>query len=556
MNRVDFIKGRILVYPETLSLRQDLKARFDDRAFQGKKISEAVTFPPEPLVFHDLLDWWPDAGWEFSSSAVEWMKDFEDSSEERAKIAGLKNAPCPIARSKDLRDFQRVGAMWLIAIGRGILGDEMGIGKTPQAVTAAQQHPGPVLIACPDYVKPHWAAHLEDWAPDEEVYVLAKGNRKQKEELLEIDAKYYIVNHEMLRLAKDPGKQMFRELFKKKWDVVILDEAHRFHNRKAQQSEGAEQLAHHCEELYLLTGTPVWNRPDTLWHLLHLIDPQRFSSYWRFVNQFCHVEDTIWARVVHGPDPEELDRLRWVIAPYLLRRTKKEVLKDLPDKIHETITYDLPPKQRKLYDQLEKDLQLKVDDVTVDYSGMLAAMVDLRKVCNNPEFVGADMESSKIGVLLDLVDDVLAEHDKLVIFTWHKDFAKYLQKKLEAHGAGSYIPLATGEQDTESRMQIVKDFRTSDQNVLIGTIASMGTGIDLYEASVCIFAEMDWTPAMNVQAEDRLHRYGQKTSPLIIRLVARDTIEERILETTELKADIATETLAIDEILKSMRERR
>jgi len=519
--------------------------RFGSRAFEGK-MGDPVTFPPEPLVVYDLHAWFPEAQWNFSPALTAWMTAFETRVETLARIGKgfdvTEGMISVLPVDAKLRLYQTVGAVWLNTVSRGLLGDEMGVGKTVQALLAAEEKSQHVLISCPSYVKDHWAKHIRYWT--HQSATIADGERPQRNAALAVNAKYVLINHEMLR----PGQ--YPQLAARTWDVFIIDEAHRVHNRTALQSKGAKAIK--AKRLFLLTGTPIWNKPDNLWHLLHLLDPLRFSSYWRFVEQFCLLNRTMYGIDIAGPNPQELERLQWTLIPYFLRRTKDEVLPDLPPKIYETITYSLSAAQRALYRDVKKRLELELASGEIkSYNALVAAMSDLRQICDHPSLVGANGDSGKDVAMKDLLDDVLASEEKVVIFCWHRKYVAHLKTLIrERYKLASAI--VTGDTKPEARTELVRDFREGHVRVLIGTIASMGTGIDLYESATAIFAEMDWTPAMNVQAEDRLHRIGQKRSPTIYHIIGKQTIEEHILSVTQEKADIADQTLAINAVLEKI----
>lgn len=246
-----------------------------------------------------------------------------------------------------------------------------------------------------------------------------------------------------------------------------------------------------------------------------------------------------------------LPRLREIIGPYLLQRQKKDVAPEIPPKLYVNLTYDLSPDQRAIYKKMRKELILESETQTKSYVSRGALISDLRLLCTAPSLLGfEDMTSSKDRLILDLLEDLTGT--PTVIFVWYRKYADYLQKLLGRHAIDSLI--VSGEQDPVTRSATIQRFREGKANVLIGTIASMSEGLDLDYAKVAIFAELSYIPAINVQAEDRLHRLTTTESPTIYSLYARNTVEERIVDITANKADIIDETLAVQEVLRRLAE--
>jgi SNF2 family DNA or RNA helicase len=480
-------------------------------------------------------------------------------------VGEYDDSPLPerVAWRDQLHPFQRVGARWLATLGGGILGDQPGLGKTIQALTVAEiLKPAslPVLIVCPAYViESVWADEIQKWLPGARVAACV-GSPKRRHEALAQGAPYTIINYEMLRRSPS-GECPYEEVFQRQWGLVIFDEGHRIHNRNASQSKGATELRYRYP--VILTGTPVWNKPDSLWHLLHLLDPARFSSYWQFVNTYCLVRDTPWAKEIVGPKVRELPRLRRAIQPYLLRRLKAQVAPQLPPKIYRPLPYTLTVEQAKAYNTVEKDLRLTLEAQNADqtptwteiqFTSTAASLATLRRICNSPALVDprATVQSAKLQVIRDLLQDIIETEQKVLIFLWHRDFGKLLRQALQ--GQGFEIFYLDGNTPAPARASQILEFKLfKAPAVLIGTIGALGTGLSIPEATSAIFAEMDWTPANNEQAEDRIHRIvGTTQSPTIYHVFARGTIEEDIYKVAQTKASMADKVLAIQEVVKRL----
>ena len=513
----------------------------------GAKLSKDETrayLPLEPTVIEDMSRLFADT-LVLDESVDSWHKQLSSELRLAAYVTTMKDILSAPEYFAALRPYQRVGAVWLGKIRRGILGDAPGLGKTIQAITAARYLKAEkVLVVAPGYlIHDQWERQIRMWHPGATI-TIAEGTLSKRQKALEVDAQYTLINIEMLR-----RRDAFRPLWQRTWDVVILDEAHHFQGRTSQQSVGASAL--NTRALFELTGSPIWNNVDSLWHLLHLIDPNRFSSYWSFVETYCTLRRHPWGLEVVGPNPMFLPRLREIIGPYLLQRQKKDVAPEIPPKLYVNLTYDLSPDQRAIYKKMRKELILESETQTKSYVSRGALISDLRLLCTAPSLLGfEDMTSSKDRLILDLLEDLTGT--PTVIFVWYRKYADYLQKLLGRHAIDSLI--VSGEQDPVTRSATIQRFREGKANVLIGTIASMSEGLDLDYAKVAIFAELSYIPAINVQAEDRLHRLTTTESPTIYSLYARNTVEERIVDITANKADIIDETLAVQEVLRRLAE--
>lgn len=481
------------------------------------------------ITFHastDILDQLSSAygeGLTVSADTLEWYYYEMNRAKESAHLALQANANlnnCPTEIVTNLRPYQAVGAQWLSTMGRGLLCDEVGLGKTVQVCMALQEtRSRKTLISAPVYVLDHWANNLDKWYPGVS-YRIIEGSPKKKLELLDDDVNVYLVSHATLRDKK------YSQLWSTKWDTFVIDEAHRFRNRKSKQSIGAAEIK--SSHLYLLTGTPVENMSDDLWHLLHMINPREFSSYWTFINRYFDIRDGHFGKEIIGvSDP---DGIHDIVGKYMLRRKKRSVLTDLPLVRHQTVAYDLEPRSKKIYTEALKAYK---DDG--QYNSFMALTVELRKICNCSE------EKSK--VILEILQDTPG---KVVIYTWHHSMVDHITGVL-SEGKINHV-CVTGMDSVDIRHKALDKFRDpqSGVDVLVGTIASMGTGIDLVEASTAIFAEHDWLGTNNEQAVGRLDRIGQKSSPMIYHLISPGTVEANIYYAAVNKDKSAEKTLQVD----------
>lgn len=455
-----------------------------------------------------------------------------------------------------LYPYQRVGASWLYAIKRGILGDEVGLGKTLQALTAVRLlRAKRVLIVTLNSVKRSvWEHHCRTWL-DQDV-AICTGTHAQRQAVLDQHPDWVIINHEMLRPTSAKRNQKgtpttlgYRGLVDRQWDAVIVDEAHKLQGRgtKSAQGRGAEML--HTDALFLLTGTPVWSDPESLWHLLRLLQPQRFSSYWRWIEEYFDTRETPWNREIVGVKPERWDDLQAIVAPVLLKRKKEDVGLQLPDKVRQTITWEPTPTQLRYYRTLKRERKMLAPRHVRYYDSAAATITDLRLLLGMPSFFSIPGDSPKDRVINELIETVPG---KVIIFTWHVGYANYLAEHLR----GQYdVALATGATAATNAVTFQTFRDDPNVKVLVGTIGAMGTATnDLLAANVAIFAEGSYVPTLNEQAEGRLHRIGQKTDVTIYRLQAAGTVEQAIWQQADERADLTNELLAFDELVKRVLE--
>ena len=457
----------------------------------------------------------------------------------------------PIASS--LYPYQRAGIDWLVTHPHSILADDMGLGKTVQAlavVAEAEQRQAyepdvlarPRLIVCPNSLKANWVREIELWLGEAVPVTVLDGKnpaarRKQLAEAAAKPGAWIIVNWEKLRLLP--------ELEKIAWLAVIGDEAHRAKNRKAKQTKALWKLKAPIQ--LALTGTPIMNSPDELWPVLRWLRPEQYTSYWRFFYEYVDSYEVDFgsrrSRIVTGV--RNADALRFELSDKLIRRTKDNVL-DLPAKTRQIVPVELRPAQRRLYAEAEKEALLAVEqafeqadtdeqrdairaalesgnpktlELLID--GGAARVTRLRQIASSPALLGGEDESGKYDAVQEIIAD--APHKPFVVFCWFKGAAELIAGRLRKDGRRAE-PF-TGDTHPDERERLVRRFQDGELDVLVCTLATAGVGLTLTAADTCIFVERDWTPAINQQAEDRLHRIGQENHVTVIVLEAPGTID-------------------------------
>ncbi|MDD2509905.1 MAG: SNF2-related protein [Syntrophomonas sp.] len=411
----------------------------------------------------------------------------------------------PVDFPHPLYDFQREGIKFLIEHEKALLGDEMGLGKSIQAITAArllvrQGNVKKILILCPKAVLTDWDKKWWDWAPEIQVIKVA-GNPNQRNINWKSPAHVYLVTYETM-------KQDLKSIVDTYFDLVILDEIQKIKNSSSQISSSTRKIK--AQRRWGLSGTPLENRIDDLLSIFTYLVPGLLSS-----------------NLIYDPSTVQI-----AIKPYLLRRTKADSLKDLPAKVHETVWLDLTDKQRIAYDRAEQngilELSKKGEKVTVQH--IFALIQSLKQICNIDSVSGT---SCKLDYLNEQLEQIDEQGDKALVFS---QYPNVTLKKIEPR-LKKYKPLIyDGSLSSPKQNQMVEKFNKEEDNrVLLMSLKSGGVGITLTRANYVFHYDLWWNPAIAAQAEDRAHRIGQKKTVFVTYLYTRDTIEERIHNIVEAK---------------------
>lgn len=419
---------------------------------------------------------------------------------------------------KGLYPFQVEGVSFLESVkGRGLIADEPGLGKTIEAIGWLSLHPElcPVLVICPGAVKPYWARSIRNWLKTKSVEV-------KWGETIALDncrvADFVVINYDILRhwinwvkMDLDPR-------------VIILDEIHYIKNRSAYRTQAVQRISKGVRNIIGLSGTPILNRPDDLHNPVSLIRPGLLPPWWDFAMRYCKPKFNGFGWDFTGAtNTEELKEI--LERTVMLRRLKIEVMKDLPPKTRAVVPMRMD--KGNTYKQAEDDFVQWVEDN--DPKGENPALK------MEVEALKQIAVHAKLNSVIDWVKDFLSTGEKLVLFCTHRAVASIL---MEAFG-----PVAvrfTGETSPKRRELAIEKFQTpgGKTRLFVANILAGGVGITLTEASNTAFVELDWTPAMHDQAEDRVHRIGQTKPVTAWYLLAEDTIEERIAKVLDKKRKI------------------
>ena len=481
------------------------------------------------------------------------LKRFADSPELRAlrsRLADFEGIPAveiPKSINADLRPYQRDGFDFLCHLTRthlgGILADDMGLGKTLQTLTwmawlREQQgaNPRPTLVICPASVLHNWRREAEKFTPHMKVLVLESGNARH-------NLRKQIPQHDIIVTNYALLRRDLEALQKFSFSAVILDEAQFIKNPAAQITQSVKQLK--ADQRLALTGTPLENRLLDLWSIVDFIQPGYLGSQEHFHDTYQPKGEGD-AEQVASTQRIARRRLAAKLRPLMLRRLKKQVAKDLPDRIEERRDCDLGDLQRKLYlaelRRSREQVAQIVAEKGVNKSKMhvLAALTRLRQICCHPTLVGNDSPSGKTETLFELLEPLLAQGQKVLIFSQFVQMLKLLEAECQQRSIPTYI--LTGE--TKERQTIVQAFQQEpNASVFLLSLRAAGTGLNLTIASYVVLYDPWWNPAVEAQAIDRSHRIGQTATVNAYRLIAPGTVEEKIWDLQQRKAQTISDVL-------------
>jgi superfamily II DNA or RNA helicase len=440
----------------------------------------------------------------------------------------------PATLKARLRPYQRDGCGWLASLWElelgGILADDMGLGKTLQALAlichAGDSDPGtgPFLVVAPTSVVSNWVGEAGRFAPglrvDAVTDTLARAGRTIDEVAT---ADVVVTTYTLFRLEAAAYSTVA-------WAGLILDEAQYVKNHQAKTYRCVRELA--APFKLALTGTPMENNLMELWSLLSITAPGLFPDPKRFAEQYARP-------IERGGDAERLARLRRRIKPLVKRRTKELVAPELPAKQEQTLDVDLHPRHRKLYDtHLQRERQKVlglIDDFDRNRLTILRSITLLRQLSLHPGLVDDDHDAvpcAKLGALVEQLGDVVGGGHRALVFSQFTGFLAKARERLDAEGIG-YCYL---DGRTRRRERVLERFKGGADPVFLISLKAGGFGLNLTEADYCFLLDPWWNPATEVQAIDRTHRIGQTRQVMVYRVIARGTIEEKVVALARRKA--------------------
>ena len=448
--------------------------------------------------------------------------------------------PEHFGNGKEMMPFQKDGLGFVEAAnGNAMIADQPGLGKTCQSLAYIALHPEmrPAVVVCPASLKLNWAREAEMWLETADVVEVIKNGKPYP---LTADIGIIILNYDIL-------KKWLPELKAVKPQILIYDESHSIKNPKAARSKAAAQLAKTVPHKILLTGTPILNRPSELWNQLCIIDTIKYNnrSFFSWHKRYTAAHKIKIGRM---PDPSipgkwmdrtawdfsgasNLDKLADSLKGIMVRRTKDEVLPELPAKRRQVIRVQID--NLREYARAEKDFL----SWTKEHKGnTAAARVSSVEQLSKVEALRQIAIQGKMKQAMAWISDFLETGEKLVVFATHRATIDTLMQEFP----NTAVRLDGGMCAEEKQLSIDRFQGDDDTRLFVGNVKAAGQGIPLFAASNVIFLELDWTPMMHVQCEDRLHRIGQKNAVNCYYLFAEGTIDEKIADMLEAKGGITS----------------
>ncbi|CAH0120925.1 RNA polymerase-associated protein RapA [Paenibacillus sp. CECT 9249] len=444
--------------------------------------------------------------------------------------------PVPQGLASVLREYQNEGYQWMktLALYRfgGILADEMGLGKTVQSIAfiasvlpEIRSQGQPALVVAPASLVYNWLNELKKFAPDIRAVIPSGGSTERNRMLTNAvrtnSADVVITSYPLLR--KD-----MKRYAEHSFHTLILDEAQFFKNRTTQTAQAVKRIQ--AKYRFALTGTPVENALEELWSIFDAVFPELFPDRQAFIEL-----------------PRETVAKR--IRPFLMRRLKSEVLKELPDKIESVQASELLPEQKKLYAaylaKLQKETLRHLNEDSFDKNRIkiLAGLTRLRQLCCHPAlFVeGYAGGSAKLEQLLDIIEECLSAGKRMLIFSQFTEMLGIIRRELGYRGVQHFY--LDGQTPASERVALCNRFNGGERELFLISLKAGGTGLNLTGADTVVLYDLWWNPAVEQQAADRAHRIGQKSVVQVIRLVAQGTVEDKMYELQQKKKNLVDEVI-------------
>ena len=486
-----------------------------------KLSSNNISFPLTKAFYINSLKNKKYAFLNYDSSFNEFLNNFNEYKNVNLQFNNVDN--------KQLRNYQKLGVKWLYILYKthlgGILADEMGLGKTYEAICFIKEvlkdnKNSKILIITPTSLIYNWEKELVKFSPNIK-YLIIYDNKIKRKKLYDFynDYNIFITSYGLIRNDND-------YYLNKKFDICLIDEAQNIKNYYTLLSNKIKNIKAHTK--IALTGTPIENSILDLWNIFDFILPGYLGNLDDFMMKYHNFKN--------------LEELKVLIGPFILRRTKKDVIKDLPSKIEKNIYLELTDTAKALY---LKNLSLTKKELNNSSSKIkiLALLMKLRQICIDPHLIYDNYpeESVKMLKLLEIVRYYVKNNHKILIFSSFKSVIDNVELLFKENNITSYK--ITGSVKSNERNELVNNFNKNNINCFLITLKAGGVGLNLTSADIVIHLDIWWNPQVEIQATDRAHRIGQTKTVTVLKLITRGTIEENMLKLQEQKSILSNELI-------------
>ncbi|MEO5327305.1 MAG: DEAD/DEAH box helicase [Magnetococcus sp. THC-1_WYH] len=488
-------------------------------------------------------------GWKVHALTSPWLKEMAGESgrvvgdkhwkEQVARLDAMESgdAAVPSTFQAELREYQIKGFQWLHRLSvwgvGGCLADDMGLGKTLQAMALLLHRApdGAGLVVAPTSVCTNWEAEIKRFAPTLNPVILGGPNRAERVSGLKA-FDVLIVSYALLQIEEELLGTVI-------WNTIVLDEAQAIKNRMTKRSRAAMALQGHFR--LMTTGTPIENHLGELWNLFRFLNPGLLGSLERFNERFA-------IPIERFRDREASQRLKTLIRPFILRRTKNQVLQELPPLTEIVLHVEMGPEESAFYESLRQRAMAALEGADdagdgQNHLAILAELMTLRRACCNSRLVQSDLvlPSAKLETFKDVARTLLDNRHKALVFSQFVGHLTIIREFLVAEGIS--FQYLDGSTPVAKRKESIDAFQSGVGDFFLISLKAGGVGLNLTAADYVIHMDPWWNPAVEDQASNRAHRFGQRRPVTVYRLVTRGTIEEKIVELHAQKRDLADDLL-------------
>lgn len=516
---------------EFLALTQALRQQLDTLRSYSETNSNGTRFHPlAAIALEEFVD---------NAGDVQADRHWQEHVRRLKEMKHLQ-PQIPTTLQAELRDYQIDGFNWMAKLAHwgvgACLADDMGLGKTLQSLTLilSRAQAGATLVIAPTSVCLNWVSESEKFAPILNIIQMSNLDKNRQETMDNLKPfDLLICSYGLLQ-----QEQVAEMLAKIEWQTVVLDEAQWIKNFATKRSQGAMKLQAGFK--LITTGTPIENHLGELWNLFRFINPGLLGSLEKFNQEFANP-------IERSQDRDASDRLRKLIQPFMLRRTKSQVLQELPPRTEILLHVDLSRDEQAMYEALRRDAIAKLTNSDAKggakHLQILTEIMKLRRMCCNPQLVMPDQSipSSKLQLFGEVISELLENSHKALVFSQFVDHLHIIRAYLDSQNI-TYQYL-DGSTPAKERKKRVDAFQAGQGNIFLISLKAGGTGLNLTEADYVIHMDPWWNPAVEDQASDRAHRIGQLRPVTIYRLVTKNTIEEKIVDLHQHKRELADSLL-------------